>query len=242
MPETAQLAIPGAAEFEKPPAIMRLIEVAVEKGAGIDTVERLVALQERMMAWQAQIEFRQALNRVQSKIKRIAPDLENPQTRSKYASYAAIDRIVRPIYSEDGFSLSFTERDCPKPDHIRLVCFVDRGAHTREYWKDMPADGKGAKGNDVMSKTHAAGAADSYAKRYIVKNIFNISIGEDDNDGNDGGLANLLEHLDWIANCRNTEELLKFYNAAKAAAREAKDSEAMKKIVAAKDKRKAELQ
>ncbi len=48
----------------------------------------------------------------------------------------------------------------------------------------MPADGKGAKGGDVMTKTHAVGAAKSYGKRYLLKDIFNIAIGEEDTDGN----------------------------------------------------------
>jgi hypothetical protein len=51
----------------------------------------------------------------------------------------------------------------------------------------MPADGKGAKGGDVMTKTHAAGSAKSYGKRYILKDVFNVAIGEEDNDGNGAG-------------------------------------------------------
>jgi hypothetical protein len=52
----------------------------------------------------------------------------------------------------------------------------------------MPSDGKGAKGNDVMTRTHAAGSAMSYGMRYLLKAIFNIAIGEDD-DGNAAGRA-----------------------------------------------------
>ncbi len=50
----------------------------------------------------------------------------------------------------------------------------------------MPADGKGAKGGDVMTKTHAAGSAFSYGQRYLLKLIFNVAIGDDD-DGNAAG-------------------------------------------------------
>ena len=49
----------------------------------------------------------------------------------------------------------------------------------------MPADGKGAKGGDVMTKTHAAGAAMSYGMRYLLKMIFNVAVGEEDKDGNE---------------------------------------------------------
>src|SRR5690606_15862485 len=51
----------------------------------------------------------------------------------------------------------------------------------------MPADGKGAKGGDVMTKTHAAGSAMSYGQRYLLKLIFNVAIGENDDDGNSAG-------------------------------------------------------
>jgi hypothetical protein len=48
----------------------------------------------------------------------------------------------------------------------------------------MPVDGKGAKGNDVMTKTHAFGSGASYGMRYLLKMIFNVAVGEDDDDGN----------------------------------------------------------
>ena len=48
----------------------------------------------------------------------------------------------------------------------------------------MPADGKGAKGGDVMTKTHAAGAAVTYGRRYLLGMIFNITTITKDDDGN----------------------------------------------------------
>jgi len=94
-------------------------------------------------------------------------------------------RALRPIYSKHGFALSFDEADTPKPEHIRILCHVSHtGGHTRTYHRDMPADGKGAKGGDVMTKTHAAGAAASYAMRYLLRGIFNVAVGEEDRDGN----------------------------------------------------------
>lgn len=222
------------------PTPLSLIETAIQKGADINTIERLVALQEKMLMRDAEIQFNEALNRVQLKIRRVAPDLDNNQTRSKYASYAAIDRVIRPIYTEEGLSLSFTEEDCPKPEHVRIICLVSRGAYTRTYRKDMPADGKGAKGGDVMTKTHAAAAADSYAKRYLVKDIFNIAIGEDDDDGNCGTNGELQERLEWIANACDTEELKRLFK--DAFIQFQGNHQAQSLLVRAKDARKKELQ
>src|ERR1035438_6978237 len=159
---------------------MNLLSIALHNNAAIDVIERLAALQEKIMLRDAEIRFNDALSRVQAEVKRVAPDLQNPQTSSRYASYAAIDRVIRPIYTREGMSLSFSHADCPKLDHVRVICFVSLGAYTRNYQIDMPADGKGAKGGDVMTKTHATAAADSYAKRYLIKDIFNIAIGEAD--------------------------------------------------------------
>lgn len=158
----------------------------MQNNAAIDVIERLAALQEKALLRDAEIRFNDALARIQAEVKRVAPDLLNPQTSSKYASYAAIDRVIRPIYTAEHMSLSFSDGECSLADHVRIVCYASVGAYTRMYHKDMPCDGKGARGGDVMTKTHAAAAADSYAKRYLVKNIFNIAIGEDDDDGNYG--------------------------------------------------------
>ncbi len=98
------------------------------------------------------------------------------------------------------FGLSYNTEDGAPQDHIRVVCYVTRGMFTRKYHVDMPADGKGAKGGDVMTKTHAAGAAMTYGQRYLLKMIFNIAIG-DDNDGNSvsGGATVNQEQIGTLA-------------------------------------------
>lgn len=217
---------------------MSLLAVALQKDAAIDVIERLAALQKQEREYAAEIDFNDAMNKVQEQIKRVAPDLDNSQTRSKYASYAAIDRKIRPVYSQAGFSLSFDTADCPLPEHVRVVCYVALAGHTRRYQVDMPCDGKGAKGGDVMTKTHAAGAAMSYGMRYLVKGIFNIAVGEEDTDGNLETNGELIEQLEWIENASTPEELKKLYAAAYGMF-EANPA-ALKVIIAAKKKRKEE--
>jgi hypothetical protein len=152
----------------------------------IDKMERLLQMQERVQDKEAEQAFNVALNAAQKEMRPIAANASNPQTRSKYATFDQLDKRLRPIYTDNGFSLSFDEADSPKDQHVRVVCYVSHVAgHTRTYHRDMPADGKGAKGGDVMTKTHAAGAAGSYGARYLLKGIFNVAVGEDDEDGND---------------------------------------------------------
>lgn len=166
-------------------ALLQLIErAATNPQVDIDKMERLMQMHERIVARDAEAAFNNAMTACQHETRAIATDASNPQTRSRYATYAKLDGVLRPIYTKHGFSISYDTTDAPREDYVRVVAYVSRGGHTRTYRADMPADGKGAKGGDVMTKTHASGAAMSYGMRYLLKMIFNVAVGEYDNDGN----------------------------------------------------------
>lgn len=231
----------------QPVSILDIIERASGAGADIAAMKELWAMKKEFDAIEAEKKFNEAMNSAQADLGRIAPDLTNPQTHSKYASYAALDRKLRPIYTKHGFSLSFDSGDSPVAETVRVLCYVSHKAgHTRTYTgPPMPADGKGAKGGDVMTKTHATGAAMSYGARYLLKYIFNIAVGEEDTDGNEGESLPediVVEALDAIANCNDLQELLRVYKAAYKIASDNGDQSTMKAYIAAKDKRKKELQ
>lgn len=225
---------------EQPITSMSLLDKALAQPGNIEVIKELAALRREEMARAAELCFNEAMNAVQAELGRIAPDLTNKQTSSKYASYAALDRAVRPAYTRHGFSLSFNTAEVDG-DLVKVLCYVShRDGHTREYRAVMPADGKGAKGGDVMTKTHAAGAAMSYGMRYLLKLIFNLAIGEEDDDGN---LSNgwLSERVEWIENCRNVDELKRIFTQAYEEAKAQNNARAMLVLTQAKDKRKAEL-
>lgn len=223
---------------------MGLLTLALKHGSGIDVIERLAALHERARDYQAKVDFDEALNRCQAKVQRISANAENSHTSSRYATYARLDKVVRPIYTGEGFSLSFGERDCPTPGKTRFVAFLSRSGVTREYLKDMTPSTKGPQGKEMMTPIHADASADSYAKRYLLKDIFNIAIGEDDNDGNGEADPNWLhDQLAEIARCETVEGLMAaFQTAATVALEEIKDIKAYNALKAAKNARKKELQ
>jgi hypothetical protein len=162
-----------------------LERLASDPNVSAEKIERLVALVERAQAKRAETAFNAAMSSAQKEMRRVAADAENPQTRSKYASYAALDRALRPIYTEHDFGLSFDTGETVREQEVRVLCYVTHaGGHSRTYHIDMPSDGKGARGGDVMTRTHATGSAASYGMRYLLKMIFNVAIGEDDDDGN----------------------------------------------------------
>ena len=169
---------------DQSPLLNAIIRAASDPAIDIEKMERLLAMHERMVAREAERSFNDAMSLAQEQLGPVARDADNPQTKSKYATYVALDRAIRPVYTKHGFSLSFDTGDATKPEDIRVLCYTGhRDGHSRTYHVDMPADGKGAKGGDVMTKTHATGAAMSYGQRYLLKLIFNIAVGED-RDGN----------------------------------------------------------
>lgn len=178
-----------------------IIAAANDPAVNVEKMERLLSMHERVMARDAEQQFNAAMVAAQSRMGRVSADAVNPQTRSRYATYAQLDRQIRPIYTAHGFSLSFNSGTDGPEGHVRVLCYASHSAgHTRTYQCDMPSDGKGAKGNDVMTKTHASGSAMSYGMRYLLKLIFNVAIGEDDDDGNGGNDKNSAALLqDWIA-------------------------------------------
>ncbi len=157
---------------------------AADPATDVEKLERLLGMYERITARSAEQSYHDAMSVAQAEMRPIAADASNPQTKSKYASFVALDRELRPIYTKHGFSLSYDTDDGAPSDHVRVVCKVShRDGHTERPRIDMPADGKGAKGGDVMTKTHATGAAMTYGQRYLLKMIFNIAVWDDD-DGN----------------------------------------------------------
>lgn len=180
MSNVQQLVPQQTAEIMTP---MAMIDRALTSGASPETLGKLMDLQERWEASQAKKNFEEAMQKAQAEMRPVLLNASNDQTRSRYATYEALDSAIRPIYTRHGFTLSFNMADCPLEGHVRIVCEVACGGHSTFPHIDMPADGKGAKGGDVMTKTHATGAAITYGRRYLLGMIFNITTTKDD-DGN----------------------------------------------------------
>lgn len=159
-----------------------LSRMMADPSVDIERIERGAALYERALARDAETEFNRAMAAAQAEMKRIQVDAKSD--KGMYATYAAVDKIARPVYAAHGFSISFDTGEGAPEGYNRILCYVSHGGYTRTYRLDMAADGKGAKGNDVMTKTHAGGASITYGRRYLLGMIFNLVIGED-TDGNE---------------------------------------------------------
>lgn len=176
-------------------ALLAMISAAAANPeVNVDKLERLLAMRDRAEARAKEDAFNEAMALTQEAMGPIRADATNPSTKSRYASHAALDRALRPIYTPHGFALSYNTEEGGPEGHIRVVCYVTCKGHSRKYQADMAADGKGAKGGDVMTKTHATGSALTYGQRYLLKMIFNIAVDRDD-DGNSAGRT-VLNNVD----------------------------------------------
>lgn len=181
--------------IESDDVLDRILAVASNPDVNIDVFERLVALRDEEVTRTAKSAYEAAMTAAQAEMKPIAADAVNPQTKSKYATYAALDADLRPIYTKHGFSLSFNTKKSDIADNIDVVCDVSHIAgFSKQHEVPMPADGKGAKGGDVMTKTHATASAMTYGMRYLLKLIFNVAITNDD-DGNAASGRNIAQEL-----------------------------------------------
>lgn len=191
------------------PTMMDLLSLALHKEAAIDVIERLAALQKDQMDREAKNDFNASMEAAQNEISHVVPDAKNTETGGKYATFPALNRALRPVYLKHGFSLTFTGAESTKPDEIVIVCeCAHKGGWTKQYMLPMPCDGKGAKGDGVMSKSHATLAATSYGRSGLLKMIFNIAISEDDPITTNGELA---EAITRIANAPTPDEMKKEY-------------------------------
>lgn len=162
-----------------------LVRAALDPNIDVGKMERLYAMHNEERARQAKIEYNNAMTQVQLSMPAIRKNKYNSQTKSWYADLANVLTEAIPIYTKEGFSLSFGQADCPLDGCIRVTCRVaHRGGHVEEYFYDNPIDDRGIQGSANKTSTHGRASAVSYAQRYLTKMIFNLVLEGEDNDGN----------------------------------------------------------
>ena len=168
-------------------ALMLMAErLATNPDADVSKLKQILDIAREARAEEAEQALNNAMTDCQTEMQPIRADAKNPSTKSKYASFPALDEALRPIYTKHGFALSFNTGKAEHENEVLVLCYLThRAGGKRMYELPMPADGKGAKGNDVMTRTHATGSAITYGQRYLLGMVFNIAVtGKRDDDGN----------------------------------------------------------
>lgn len=165
-----------------------IARAAKDPNVDVDKMERLFAMQERVLARDAEQRFNEAMAAAQKEMPQIKRGGKNATTNSTYAELDAMSEAMLPVIAKHGFSLSFGTDVSPLPNHYRVTCDVSHiGGHTRTYNADVPADLTGMKGTPNKTSTHAFGSTLSYGRRYLKMLIFDVATTDDDGRASSSG-------------------------------------------------------
>lgn len=238
--EPKELAVQNRTPMEM---IQVAFEAAINQGGALEVIDRILEQQKWMIQHDEEERFNAALQRIQRDMQSIPKSGWNPDTQSKFPTAEDIDKGLRQFIDREGMTLNFEPGDSASPDEVMIVGVLALGAYSRRYPLPMPADGKGPKGGGVMSRTHATGSAITYGKRYLKNLIFDLRFKEKDDDGNAAGLTVAQNNLvSDISKAASMDDLEAMFKSAFRIAFDKGDQPAQKAYIAAKNKRKAELQ
>ena len=165
--------------------VLSVIERAASNpDVDVTKMQALLDMQLKVMDKQAEIEFNDAMARMQQDIPVIRKNGKieftdkNGQIQSHpFAKYEDIDRAIRPLLLREGFSLAFTT-DWSEAGAQVTGILRHKSGHTQEAKTRLPLDTSGSKNN-----LQAMGSTISYAQRYLVKMLLNIVAEGEDDDG-----------------------------------------------------------
>jgi len=163
-----------------------ITRAALDPAVDVAKLERLLDIQERLLADQRRTTFRAALARLQERLPQITKQgtiLDGAgRARNKFAKLEDIDAVIRPLLAEEGFSFSFDSKTAPN-GMIEFTCTLHhRDGHAETKTIALPVD-NGAGRNAVQS----VGSSTSYARRYLISMHLNLVTRDEDDDGAGGG-------------------------------------------------------
>jgi hypothetical protein len=150
-----------------------LMRIAIEHGASIDTIERLMGLIEREHRRIAERAFYAALSKAQGEFPPI-PKTRSIEGRGNYAALEDVIEKCAPVYAQNQLSASF-ERQFNCDAETGLIESVSSGlvlrhagGHVERFPPvSMPVERQlSSDGKRIMNDSQAVGAAMSYADRY----------------------------------------------------------------------------
>jgi len=167
------------------PAMLGFLQRAVSDPS-FDTAKFEVVLgaMREEQAKHAEREFYHAMAVAQGQMEPVRKDAFNPHTKKNYASFEAIDSAMRPVYTDNGFSVSYRTGKTDQPGVVRMICTVAHaGGHAIEAELTAALDSSGAGGRTNKTDVQAVGSTVSYLRRYLLSMVFNVALAGDDDDG-----------------------------------------------------------
>ena len=155
-----------------------LISLALDKGADLDKLEKLLTLKEKYDATEA----KKAYNEAMSKFKANPPEIDKDKTvaygNTKYnhASLANVTKKIGEALSKEGLSASWRTK---QNGQIIVTCVITHEqGHSEETSLSANADTSGSK-NSIQ----AIGSTITYLERYTLLALTGLATVEQDDDG-----------------------------------------------------------
>jgi hypothetical protein len=159
---------------------LAMLSQAVERGASVEVLEKLMALHERWEANQARKAFDVAIASAKGEIPPIVRNREvdftsqKGRTNYRYEDLAEIARIVDPILRKHG--LSYRYRSAQAGNRLTVTCILfHEGGYSEDTTLEVAEDHNGNK-NPIQ----AVGSAATYLMRYTLKLALGLSVTNDD--------------------------------------------------------------
>ena len=241
MESDKQLVLPerAAPEAIQPVTPMQMLQIAVQQGANIEMLSKLMDLQERFETNEA----RKAYQAAMARFKENPPEV-NKNRHVKFGTteydHATLDHATTEItkaLSAVGIAHRWEVKQTDKAIEVTCVLTHEMG-HSERTSLAAPADTTGSK-NSIQ----AIGSTVSYLERYTLFAATGLAAKGTDDDGQSAEqLPEFGDFMEIIRAAATLGELQGAFKEAYKKATEAKNDAAMKAFIAAKDARKKELQ
>lgn len=166
--------------------VLAVIErAALNPDINIEKMQALLEMQERILKQRAEVSFNSSFAEMQSEIPSITERgkiIHSGRLISQYALFEDINDQVKPILQKHGFAITF--RTHTEKDSITVTgILMHRDGHREQTDMTLASDTSGAK-----TGVQAIGSSVSYAKRYVLCALLNITTRGEDDDGVKGNL------------------------------------------------------
>ena len=183
---SAKTAIPLPIVQQATPAT--LLNIAINNGADLDRLEKLMDLQLKWEQNQARKAYNVAMAAFKAHLPTVIKDKTNAQYKTKYASEDALLNTINPELSKQGLSASFDFEQ--NGGSIKVTCHITHAeGHRESVSLSGLADGSGSKNplQQIKSTT-------TYLRKATFEAITGVASSE--NDGDDDGNGAGTEYID----------------------------------------------
>lgn len=159
------------------PMASMIERVATDPNVSIEKLERMLDMQERVLAREAKAEHADAKARAMAEMPDI-PMTGKGHNGRPYATLKDITRTTRPVLGKHGLSLTFDVKVDNGTISVTAI-LTHRNGHDERVSIPLPSDNSGSK-----NAVQAIGSSQTYGQRYTAQAILGLSLDESaDDDG-----------------------------------------------------------